>query len=498
MRPIHAWRRRVSRGIAGIVALSFVVAPLVAPAQGARPATTRPNIVFIITDDQRWDELSHMPSLQRELVRKGTRFTNAFVTDALCCPSRISMLRGQYDHDTGVYNNDGPYGGWQRVHALGLENSTLATWLHGAGYRTGLVGKYFNGYNDISFVPPGWDYWRARKGPDYFNYNVSENGVAKLWGGAPADYDADVMSNYANDFIRTTSTDQPLFLWLAYHEPHAPFTPAPRDIGDPRCANVTNKNYPSFNEADVSDKPAYLAAFPSFTPAETQTYGTTNFVSSCEALLSVDRGVNKVVAALQATGRLSNTLIVYVSDSGLLYGEHRTPSSKAVPYEEGIRIPMLMRYDPVTQGVASTDGHLALNIDLAPTVADLLGLSITPGCPTPFWKNTCHPGFDGRTLLPLLGGRTAPFARSAFLIEHYMDPSDERIPTYCATRTRSYIYVRYGDGQEELYDLKADPYEMKNLMYRNNDPAVTALRDQLLTRLKSLCKPTPPAYTFSG
>jgi len=164
---------------------------MLGPAGVAHSSTTRPNIVFIITDDQRWDQLAHMPTLRADLVHNGTRFVNAFVTDGLCCPSRISMLRGQYDHSTGVYNNAGIYGGWQRVHSLGLESSTLATWLHAAGYRTGLVGKYFNGYNNIAYVPPGWDIWRARKGPAYYNYDVSENGVAKLYGSAPADYDAD-------------------------------------------------------------------------------------------------------------------------------------------------------------------------------------------------------------------------------------------------------------------------------------------------------------------
>ena len=494
---MHGVRRRVLRGAAGLIGFALVASGMLVPAGVARSATTKPNVVFIITDDQRWDQLSHMPTVQRELVHKGTRFVNGFVTDALCCPSRISMLRGQYDHSTGVYNNDGTYGGWQRIHALGLENSTLATWLHGAGYRTGFVGKYFNGYNNLSYVPPGWDVWRARKGPNYFNYDVSENGVPKLYGSAPADYDADVMTNYADTFIRSTPTTQPLFLWLAYHEPHAPWTPAPRYVGDSRCAAETNTDAAAFNEADVSDKPAYLNAMPPFTPTEAKTIGTTNWVHSCESLLAVDSGVGTVLTALQATGRLANTLIVYVSDSGLLYGEHRVASSKAVPYEEGIRIPMIMRYDPMTKGVTTTDYHLALGIDLAPTIADLTGLTVTPGCPSTPWKGVCHPGFDGSSLLALVGG-AGTFARPDFLIEHYENPTDAKIPTYCATRTRRYIYVRYADAEQELYDLQTDPHELTNLLYHNTDPSVETLRKQMLSRLKQLCTPTPPDYSFAG
>jgi N-acetylglucosamine-6-sulfatase len=470
---------------------------MLVPTGVAHSAPAKPNIVFIITDDQRWDQLSHMPIVQRELVHKGTRFIDAFVTDALCCPSRISMLRGQYDHSTGVYNNDGTYGGWKRIHSLGLENSTLATWLDGAGYRTAMVGKYFNGYNNLTYVPPGWDVWRARKGPNYYNYDVSENGVAKPYGSAPADYDADVMTNYANSFIRSTPVAQPLFLWLAYHEPHAPWTVAPRYVGDPRCSAETNTDAPAFNE-NTADKPAYLAAMPPFTAVQARTFGTTNWVHSCESLLAVDSGVGTVVSALQATGRLDNTLIVLVSDSGLLYGEHRIESSKAVPYEEAIRTPLIMRYDPLTEGATTTDNHLVLNIDLAPTVADLVGLTVTPGCPSTPWKGVCHPGFDGRSLLSLVGGQPAPFARSAFLIEHFETVGDDKIPTYCATRTRQYIYVRYFDAAEELYDLQADPFEMTNLLHNNHDPAVEAVRKQMLARLKQLCTPTPPGYSFAG
>lgn len=471
---------------------------MLVPLGAAQSATTKPNVVFIVTDDQRWDELSHMPTVRRELVHKGTRFTQAFVTDALCCPSRISMLRGQYDHSTGVYNNDGTYGGWPRIHAMGLENSTMATWLRAAGYRTGFVGKYFNGYNNLTYVPPGWDVWRARKGPNYYNYEVSENGVPKAYGDAPADYDADVMTKYADSFIRSTPSGRPLFLWLAYHEPHAPWTPAPRYMGDPRCAGETNTDAASFNEADVSDKPSYIRVLPPFTTAEARTVGTTNWVSACESLLGVDSGVGTVLSALEATGRLDNTIVVFTSDSGLIYGEHRVASSKAVPYEEGIRIPLIVRYDPLTKGATTTDSHLVLGIDLAPTIADLAGLTVTPGCPSTPWKGVCHPGFDGRTLMPLVGGRPASFARSAFLIEHYENPTDDKIPTYCATRTRRYIYVRYADGEQELYDLQTDRSELRNLVYRNTDPSIEALRTQMLTRLKSLCTPTPPDYSFAG
>jgi N-acetylglucosamine-6-sulfatase len=464
--------------------------PTVAPA-----ALTKPNVVFIITDDQRNDQLSQMPIVQQQLIGKGVNFTNAFVSDPLCCPSRASILRGQYAHSTGVYNNSGPYGGWARVRALHLEKSTIATWLKAAGYQTAMIGKYFNGYNKMNVVPAGWTTWRGKWQPDYFNYKVSVDGVAKAFGSTPADYEATVLSNYADSFIRTATKTKPLFLYLAYHAPHAPWTPAPAHENDPACQGESDTD-PAVNE-DTSDKPSFVAAYPALTAEQVQQATVTNWRLACETLRSVDEGVGKVLTALQDTGRLGNTLIVFLGDNGLFYGEHRDMTGKNLPYDESIRVPMIVRYDPMTKGLASVDPHLALNIDLAPTVADLLKLKVSLACTTPPWGGVCNHRFDGKSLLPLIDPNpTKPFNRTDFLIEHYDDPGPNRIPNYCGVRTTRYMYARYENGEDELYDLQTDPYELTNLLYQNTDPAVETLRQQLLARDKVLCSPTPPDYSF--
>ena len=491
----------VRRSCGLLLVAAAAAAGLVLPTTGsilpaATAARSRPNVVFIITDDQRSDQLVHMPVVRRRLMGKGVHFTNAFVSDPLCCPSRASILRGQYAHSTGVYDNGGRYGGWKRVRSLNLERSTLATWLRDAGYQTGLVGKYFNGYNQMSYVPPGWGTWRAKWQANYYGYEMSIDGTTKTFGSAPADYDTTVLTRYANRFIRGADPARPLFLYLAYHAPHAPYTPAPDRVGAPACKGESNTDAPSFNE-DTSDKPRYMAGLRPMTAAEQQKVGVTNWVHACETLLSVDAGVGTVLNALKATGRLSNTMIVFLGDNGLLFGEHRDRTGKSVPYEESIRVPMVIRYDPLTHGVGSADRHLVLNIDLAPTVADLLGLDVSIGCTTPPWGGVCKHSFDGRSLVSLLGPRpTARFRRRGFLIEHYDDAAPRGIPTYCGLRTARYMYTRYADNEQELYDLRTDPNELTNLLYRDSSPAIATLRRHLLTRLKRLCSPVPPGYSF--
>jgi N-acetylglucosamine-6-sulfatase len=493
-----ASRKRVSRiVVAPLVAAALVLPTAASVAPAATAARSKPNIVFIITDDQRSDQLGHMPILRRRLIGKGVHFANAFVSDPLCCPSRASILRGQYAHSTGVYDNGGPYGGWKRVRSLNLERSTLATWLSSAGYQTGLVGKYFNGYNQMSYVPPGWSTWRAKWQANYFGYEMSIDGATKTFGTAPADYDTTVMTRYANRFIRGADPSRPLFLYLAYHAPHSPYTPAPDQVDAPACRGESNTDAPSFNE-DTSDKPAYMAALRPMSPAEQHRVGVTNWVHSCETLLSVDQGIGTVLNALRATGRLGNTMIVYIGDNGLAFGEHRDRTGKSVPYEDSIRVPMVIRYDPLTHRGGTTDRHLVLNIDLAPTVADLLRLDVSIACTTPPWGGVCKHGFDGRSLLPLLRAHSpARFTRRRFLIEHYDDvPGPGGIPTYCGLRTTRYMYTRYVDKEQELYDLRTDPNELTNLLYRTPAPAVSTIRRHLLTRLKRLCSPAPPGYSF--
>jgi N-acetylglucosamine-6-sulfatase len=453
-------------------------------------AGPRPNIVILLTDDQRADETAHMTTLHSELMNKGITFDRSFVVDPLCCPARISLLRGQTSHTTSVWNVQGTYGGWPRVQKVKLERSTLATWLDTAGYRTALIGKYLNGYTDMSYVPPGWDYWRGLLEQPYANFTVSEDGTPRQWNDA---YNTTVMTDYADSFIRGTPSDEPLFLYLSYIAPHEPTVPDTKYQNDPRCLDVRHDGDPAFNEADVSDKPPYIRKRVLLSPSAQQTYGVARPQNACRTLLSVDDGLASVIDALTDTGRMDTTMFIYTSDNGILDGEHRH-TEKKVPYEESIRVPLVVRYDPLTGGVASHDPHMVLNIDIAPTLTSLDGLSVKPGCPTPPY-GSCTGAFDGRSFLPLLTGTSSQW-RTKFLIEHWDDPSGPGIPTYCGVRTERYKFVHYRTGDEELYDLQQDPHELTNVLVAGGLTAPEkAKRNQLRTTLfgpGGLCLPPPP------
>lgn len=452
-----------------------------------------PNIVLFLTDDQPFDTIDRMPTVQRELVAKGIVFPNGFVSDSLCCPSRISILRGQYSHTTGVYDIAEPFGAWARVNALHLESSTLGTWLHDDGYRTALIGKYLNEYK-INFNPPGWSFWRGAVG-NYYDYRVNEDGFIRSYGSAPADYKTAVLSRYADEFIKSTPTGQPLYLEVTPFAPHEPFTPEPKYASDPRCTSATNTDAPAFNEADVSDKPGYVRS-KKLSPAQLVEAGTTRVQMQCRALLSVDDMVSTVMQDMADAGRLQNTLFIYSSDNGLMNGEHRLRTKKA-PYESSIKVPFVVRYDPLTAARApAIDPRMVVNVDIAPTITDLLDLNITPGCPVPQYSPLCTGAFDGQSFLPLLANPAAP-GRSSFLIEHYETPSSTWVPAYCGVRTDHYKLVRYTTGEQELYNLSTDPNEMQNLMASPLSPANQAVHDQLFTQLfgaGGLCLPPPPNY----
>ncbi|MGZ8630943.1 MAG: sulfatase family protein, partial [Actinomycetota bacterium] len=402
-------------------------------------AAGRPNVVLIVTDDQRWDTLSRMPGVRRVLGDPGVTFENAFVSNSLCCPSRASILTGAYSHTTGVYTNGGRYG-FQAFD----DDSTVATWLHDAGYRTALVGKYFNGAWPYTFVPPGWDHWATFRGSHslYFDYDMSIDGRLRSFGSDPSDYSTSVLGGLADRFIRGTDPADPLFLMLTPFAPHSPSTPAPGDRGAVVPGWQPGPNLP---ERNVSDKPAYIRALD---PRSSDRKARERWARQVMTLRAVDEMVLRVAQALRDTGRLDDTLIVFTSDNGFALGEHRW-TYKLTPYEESIRVPMVMRYDPITGG--ETSPALALNVDLAPTIADLAGIEA--------------PGADGRSLMPVLSGETRT-VRNAFPIEHaqYREASGRPDPpTYCGVRTQRYTFVHYVTGEEELYDLGRDPFQLRNL-----------------------------------
>ncbi len=470
-------RARVA--VAAVLAILFACTgsggPSVSPtgSSSSRPGGSArggaPNIVFILTDDQRWDTLNVMPIVQRDLMAHGVTFTNDFVVNSLCCPSRTTILTGRYSHGTGIYTNLPEAGGFQKFDA----SSTVATWLHRAGYRTALVGKYLNGYGlpYVSDIPPGWDLWYAKLGTRYNRYYVSDQGTAKWFGKAPADYGTEVLGREAVSFIRTTPPNQPLFLYFAPNAPHEPATPAPQDAK--AFSNIAPWRPPSYDEANVSDKPAWLRNTPLLSSARKAEIDAVR-VNMLRSLQDVDRVVGRLVTTLADTGRLKNTLLVFTSDNGYIWGEHRL-KGKETAYDESIRVPLVIRYDPLVRA-PRTDARLVANIDFAPTFAGLAGIPA--------------PGVEGRSLVPLLMGSNAPW-RSDFLVEHLKDPHTT-VPTFCAVRSTQDMFVAYQTGEEELYDLTKDPYELQN---RASDPAYASVRSGLLARLRQLCRPPPPGYT---
>jgi arylsulfatase A-like enzyme len=437
---------------------------------GAASRKAKPSIVLILTDDQRWDTLSWMPSVESLLVAHGVTFANAFVPNSLCCPSRTSIITGEYSNSTGVWSNEPPYGGFPAFHR---DRSTIATWLHAAGYRTALIGKYLNDYEAAArqgYEPPGWDRWVAvMQNAAYYGYDLSVDRRIVHHGSTRSDYATDVLTNQAVSFIHGTAG--PLFLYFAPTAPHSPFTPAPEDRQ--ACTGLPPYDPRSLGELDNADKPRYVRDLPWAAPQVT--HNVQARVGQCRALADVDRSVSRIVGALRATGRLSNTMIVFMSDNGYMWGEHRL-TAKSVPYEESIRVPMVIRYDPITTSPRVVS-RMALNIDLAPTFASLAGVGA--------------PGVDGRSLLPLLRGDHVTW-RNSFLIEHgHGSEESPPVPDYCGIRTPGWKYVLYHTGAQELYDLKDDPYELTNLA-RNARWAgrLRDLRSQMLAR----CRPLPPAF----
>ena len=468
---VSGWAKpAVSVALVAVLALGF--APdAERPALGATPL---PNVVLILTDDQRWDTLWAMPNVRSSLVDHGVSFTNAFTVNPWCCPSRASILTGQPSHTNGVWRNSPPHGGF----ASFADGSTLATWLQDAGYRTGLVGKYLNGYErDKSYIPPGWNRWVAFTSSthEYYGYTLSVDGAPRAYGTTAKDYSTDVLRNYATSFIRRTRVDEPLFLYFVPNAPHGlegSGLEAPPPKAAPRHSrtfvNLPPFRPPSWNEPDVSDKPAYIQAE---TAADADLFRKRQYKS----LLAVDDAVKAIVGALRDTDRLRNTMIVFASDNGFLWGEHRW-GGKRVPYEESIRIPLAIRFDSVTID-SRKDSRLATTIDLAPTIAEAAGVAA--------------PGAEGLSLMPALSGTDVAW-RDDFLVEHLQGTNDP-VETYCAVRNHRYLYAVYQTGERELYDLTLDPYQLTSVAA---DPEQSTTVASLDARLRELCVPPPPGFSF--
>jgi len=451
----------------------------------AQTADPRPNILFILADDMRASDLKYMPKTQRLLASQGVEFEKPWVTRSLCCPSRATILRGQYAHNHKVWVNVPPSGGYWKFFNQGLENSTVATWLDDAGYDTVLIGKYLNryglspegDYDPNNDVPAGWDEWYAWQG-DYNSdtkYDINENGKMVTYLRSDT-HDTDLHARTAGNYIRRTAGDAPFFMHLSPNAPHFPSYYAPRHAG--MFTDTPLPRPTSFNEADVSDKPAWVRNKTLLTSAKISDM-TRFYRDRLRAVQSVDDMVGDLVRALQETEELSNTYIVFTSDNGIYLGEHRL-EAKAAAYNAAPRVPLLIRGPPevphsVPQGESRS--QMVLNNDFAPTFAR--------------WAGVAPPAFvDGRSLKPLLTSSPPTSWRSAFLVEHRRSQEEyayvRAIPDYSAIRTARYNYVEYATGERELYDLSADPTELTNIY----DSASQMLISDLHARLAELkvCK----------
>ncbi len=466
----------------------------------------KPNIIFILTDDMDAKLVDAMPKLKSLLADQGVTFSNHFVSFSLCCPSRASILRGQYAHNTQILGNMPPAGGYEKFHMLGEESSTAATWLQAAGYKTMYVGKYLNGYPGNAgrtFVPLGWNEWySAVAGSPYdaYGYTLNENGKLVSYGNAPADYGTDVYAKKTIDFMqRTVKEAKPFFVHFSVYAPHSPYTPALRH--KEMFADAKTPQTPNFNEADVSDKPQYIRNRPALTAQQINQLNG-DYRLRLQSLQAVDEAIGAFVDALKAAGKLENTYFFFMGDNGYHMGNHRLMEGKIAPYEEDIRVPMIVRGPGVPTG--KTVDLLTGNVDLAPTWAEIAGAK-------------ADSFVDGRSLVSLWG-TTPPSVnswRQVFLMENgdidnrrletdsydlgkdvdplTLEPIElfpdqqpgaqaQAIPAFRGLRTKDYTYVEYVTGEKEFYDLAKDPQQLVNAI-SSADPA---LLKQLSAKLAEL------------
>lgn len=499
---MRVWRWLLAVVVASGTALAV---PSSAPAPAAAAGDTRPNIIVITMDDMRWDELRYAPNVRRYITARGLRFANAFAPLPLCCPSRASFLLGKYAHNHGVMHHEPPYG-------FGSLNDsrTVAGTLRAAGYNTGFVGKYLNGYgrqrskvtgrSSMLYKPNGWTDWMASletrwpRGSrysggtyNYMSFTQNINGRVRMNKGK---YSSNVVAVEAANLVsKYHRSSKPFFLWV---NPVAPHHGGPREARDPRNYRKANGYVQQFQtpytprwvrgrfdrvithapgvplrhraEADITDKPYTFRRYLENTSTER---GRLRSVARqrAEAIYAWDVAFRSLVARLRATGEYGRTVLVFTSDNGYYLGEHRHPAGKIEPHEPSVRVPLVIAGPRVQRGTRYTP---AMTHDLTATVIDLA-------------RARPLPGMDGISLRPVLTGPDRPWSRPVLLEALFSGPRHTN-PAFPArlsefgVRTGRYKYVRYSGGFEELYDLVRDPNELTG---RQRDPAYAEVKAQM-------------------
>ncbi|MGD9737656.1 MAG: sulfatase [Solirubrobacterales bacterium] len=504
----------VALGLAGAPAAPAAIPP--AYAQGEAPS-----FVVIQTDDQTLDSLyaSHrsypgapatraMPNTLDLIGKRGMSFNRYYVPYPLCCPSRVSLLTGRYSHNNNVRGNNPPNGGYTGFSFRGAANNNIATWLQGAGYRTVHVGKVMNGYGQAPFssgleVPPGWSSWYGLVNEDqthyFYGYTLNVNGQlvgpygdsgsweTREYGvrddagcpyapldGQPCLHVTDKLTEIAANEILATPPGQPFYVQLDYSAPHGDFRrpagpePAPRHYNWFRGARLPHDTSEGLNEGNVADKPRFIREAGYLTPSERHTYRV-YWQKQLDSLRSVDDGVKRVLDVLGYLGRMRNTYVIFVSDNGFFFGEHRLLGGKFLAYEPATHMPFLIRGPGIEPG--SQTGELAANIDIAPTLLDLANVEPTKSV-------------DGRSLVPFLEDPELR-TRRPILFESFVETNDVeadgalRAPArasnqasasllappkdYAGIRLGAYKYIAWPSGEKELYNINRDPNELNSL-----------------------------------
>ncbi|XP_065885331.1 N-acetylglucosamine-6-sulfatase-like [Dysidea avara] len=467
----------------------------------------KPNIIFILTDDQdaTANSLDYMPRLNKIMREGGTEFTQFYVSTGLCCPSRATILRGQYCHNTEIWDNGGMNndtflsGGFEKFRKLKLENSTVATLFQNGGYETMLCGKYINGYKDnhAHHVPKGWDHWQGMTDLSYFGPHVSVDG--NLVNTSNSTYQTDYIRDQALEFLtKKRNKNKPFFLYLSPHAPHAPSLPAPRHAN--LFNNMTAPKNPSYNPDDdvQQQKPSWLKILPKLDQNQMDRLDEF-YRNRLRAMLAVDEMLQNITDTLEKEEILDNTYIFYASDNGQHLGDYRLSAGKRQAYDTDVRVPFLVRGPGVMAGVKNN--QLLQNVDFLPTWVELAGIK----GPEDVKQQ------DGKSMVPLLTGDNSDEEfRTAAIIEMYGGSSGMNAQmygkfkdfegsrfwnnTYVAIRVTgsipqlysgsNYLFALWCTGEMELYNVTTDPYELKNTVGQLTTQEVMGLQELVVTLSK--------------